>query len=77
MKKLSSVYPNEHIIKLRSKKRIKDSLLSKASSTWGNGPIPDTNYFQLERCSPNTKGEKPLVIVCTMSLYESVNNAIS
>lgn len=50
--------------------RIKVYLESRISICRAQGPIGDTGYFQLVRCSPQHKGKKRLIIVATVENVE-------
>lgn len=43
---------------------------SKASCSWGSGPIGDTGYTQLAAPSPQTKTTKQIVFYCKSELLK-------
>jgi len=48
-------------------KMIKNMLSSCSVASWGNGPIPDTDLYQLASVSPQRKGEQGIQFVCSAS----------
>lgn len=50
--------------------RAKDLRQSRTACCWGQGPIGETGYFQLARPSPQSAGDKRIVVVCKTALLE-------
>jgi hypothetical protein len=71
-KALSQYFPPKEfsVAVLDDLDRIKVYLESRISICRAQGPIGDTGYFQLVRCSPQHKGKKRLVIVATVENVE-------
>ncbi len=55
---------------------IKEKLSSSASACWGQHEIPNTGYYQLLVGSPQYKGGKVFVLVCSMIDFNKVKNEI-
>ncbi len=45
---------------------IRDCLKSMSVTSWGNGPIPDTDLYQLALNSPVHKGDEQTQFVCSL-----------
>lgn len=51
---------------------VRNLLRAKTVTCWGQGPIPQTEWFKLAEVSPSTKGNKRLVIVCRAELAKQL-----
>jgi hypothetical protein len=62
------LYRTRMVVEVKDAKVAKEMLDSKASPSWGNGPIPDTDWTQLACASPGRIGEHGTVFVCQNAL---------
>lgn len=60
----------------RDPAEVRNLLNSKMSCCWGQGPIGTSGYYQLARPSPQSKGNKRLVIIATQAAVDVARNEV-
>jgi len=75
---IDTVFDQEgyNVVEIVKEKEIVVYLKSKASATWGQGEIPDTEYFLLAKLSPVSLGKKPTVYIAKKSLVEKLQKGL-
>lgn len=63
-------YSDCNVLEQPDKKFIASFKRAEGSPYWGQGEIDKTGWVQLARFSPNSKGGKETVIVCTAYIFK-------
>lgn len=75
---IDAVFDQEgyNVVEIIKENEIVVYLKSKASATWGQGEIPDTEYFLLAKLSPISLGKKSTVYIAKKSIVEKLQKGL-